>query len=137
MWASEGGHADTVRVLVELGASVEAVDKVNKHTRACARIHVLYQACVSYRLWSPPNYTLTHDKPHSFSRMPQRGSTALDLALANGQEEAAAVLRTHGAQVSLFFAAEKGMADEIAARIAAGQDVNARDQVILSVCMGR
>jgi hypothetical protein len=61
----------------------------------------------------------------------------LDLALANGQEEAAAVLRTHGAQVSLFFAAEKGMADEIAARIAAGQDVNARDQVILSVCMGR
>jgi hypothetical protein len=49
----------------------------------------------------------------------------LDLALANDKEEAAAVLRAHGAQVSLFFAAEKGMADEIAARIAAGQDVNA------------
>ena len=29
LWASKGGHADTVRVLVELGASVEAVDKVN------------------------------------------------------------------------------------------------------------
>ena len=27
--ASKVGHADTVRVLVELGASVEAVDKVN------------------------------------------------------------------------------------------------------------
>jgi hypothetical protein len=61
--------------------------------------------------------------------MAQRGSTALDLALANDKEEAAAVLRAHGAQVSLFFAAEKGMADEIAAHIAAGQDVNACNQV--------
>ena len=38
------------------------------------------------------------------------------------------MLRAHGAQVSLFFAAEKGMTDEIAARIAAGQDVNACNQ---------
>jgi hypothetical protein len=71
--------------------------------------------------------------------MAQRGRTALDLALANDKEEAAAVLRAHGAQVSLFFAAEKGMTDEIAARIAAGQDVNARDQVIflcLCACVG-
>ena len=29
LWASACGHADTVRVLVEHGASVEAVDKVN------------------------------------------------------------------------------------------------------------
>jgi hypothetical protein len=35
-WASEGGHADTVRVLVELGASVEAVDKVNIHAHVLA-----------------------------------------------------------------------------------------------------
>ncbi len=49
----------------------------------------------------------------------------MELALENDQEEAAAVLREHGAQVSLFFAAEKGITDEIAARIAAGQDVNA------------
>jgi hypothetical protein len=56
----------------------------------------------------------------------------------NDHEEAATVLRAHGAQVSLFFAAEKGMTDEIAACIAAGQDVNARDQVIfLCVRMGR
>ncbi len=43
LWASEGGHADTVRVLVELGASVEAVDKVNIHAPAlantCGRKH--------------------------------------------------------------------------------------------------
>ncbi len=39
MLASERGHADTVRVLVELGASVEAVDlvdNVNIHAHALA-----------------------------------------------------------------------------------------------------
>ena len=63
----------------------------------------------------------------------------MELALENDEEEAAAVLRAHGAQVSLLFAAEKGMTDEIEAHIAAGQDVNARDQVIflcLCACVG-
>jgi hypothetical protein len=32
--ASEGGHAETVRVLVELGASVEAANKVNIRAHA-------------------------------------------------------------------------------------------------------
>ena len=36
LWASSRGHAATVRVLVELGASVEAVDKVNIHAHALA-----------------------------------------------------------------------------------------------------
>jgi hypothetical protein len=36
LWASEGGHAETVRVLAELGASLEAVDKVNIHAHALA-----------------------------------------------------------------------------------------------------
>jgi hypothetical protein len=36
LWASEGGHLETVRVLVELGASVEAVDKVKIHAHALA-----------------------------------------------------------------------------------------------------
>ena len=36
LWASFNGHAKTVRVLVELGASVEAVDKVNIHAHALA-----------------------------------------------------------------------------------------------------
>ena len=62
--------------------------------------------------------------------------TPLDLAVDNKKEEAAAVLRAHGALHSLHFAAEKGMTDEVAAGIAAGQDVNARDQVIfLCVCV--
>jgi hypothetical protein len=54
----------------------------------------------------------------------------LDRAVEWRKEEAAAVLRAHGALHSLHFAAKKGMTDEVAARIAAGQDVNARDQVI-------
>jgi hypothetical protein len=45
------------------------------------------------------------------------------------------VLRAHGALHSLHFAAEKGLTDEVAAGIAAGLDINARDQVIfLCVC---
>jgi hypothetical protein len=36
MRASEFGHAETVRVLVELGVSLEAVDKVNIHAHALA-----------------------------------------------------------------------------------------------------
>ena len=60
----------------------------------------------------------------------------MDLAVANKKEEAAAVLRAHGARHSLHFAAQEGMTDEVAAGIAAGQDVNARDPVILlCVCV--
>ena len=36
LWASCRGHAETVRVLVELGASLEAVDKVHIHAHALA-----------------------------------------------------------------------------------------------------
>ncbi len=54
----------------------------------------------------------------------------MDLAVKYEKEEAAAVLRAHGALHSLHFAAQGGMTDEVAARIAAGQDVNARDLVI-------
>jgi hypothetical protein len=43
--ASEGGYAETVRVLVELGASLEAVDKVHIHAHALANTCV-YQALV-------------------------------------------------------------------------------------------
>ena len=48
MCASRYGHADTVRVLVELGVSVEAVDKVNIHAQALA-----YTCCI--KALSKPN----------------------------------------------------------------------------------
>jgi hypothetical protein len=63
-------------------------------------------------------------------KLPQRLRTPLDLAVGNKKEEAAAVLRAHGARHSLHFAAEEGMTDEVAARIAAGQDLNACGPVI-------
>jgi hypothetical protein len=63
--------------------------------------------------------------------------TPLDIAVGNKKEEAAAVLRAHGALHSLLFAAQEGMSNEVAAGIAAGQDVDARDEVIfLCVCIG-
>ena len=57
----------------------------------------------------------------------EHGWTPLDWAVHKCSEEAAAVLRTHGARHSLLFAADKGMTDEVAACIAAGQDINACD----------
>ncbi len=42
-WASFRGHAETVRVLVELGASLEAVDKVHIHAHALA-----YTCCIKH-----------------------------------------------------------------------------------------
>jgi hypothetical protein len=41
--ASEYGHAETVRVLVELGASLEAVEWVNIHAHALA-----YTCCIKH-----------------------------------------------------------------------------------------
>jgi hypothetical protein len=41
--ASERGHLETVRVLVELGASVEAVDEVHIHAQALA-----YTCCIQH-----------------------------------------------------------------------------------------
>ncbi len=43
MWASQGGHAETVRVLVELGASLEAVEKVHIHAHTLA-----YTCCIKH-----------------------------------------------------------------------------------------
>ena len=43
LWASERGHAETVRVLVELGASLVAVDKVHTHAHALA-----YTCCIKH-----------------------------------------------------------------------------------------
>jgi hypothetical protein len=46
LWASSRGHAATVRVLVELGASVEAVDKVNIHAHALAYTCIHMHICI-------------------------------------------------------------------------------------------
>jgi ankyrin repeat protein len=71
MYASQVGHEESVRTLIEKGASLDEVDK-------------------------------------------EHGWTPLDWAVDTCSEEAAAVLRTHGAQHSLLFAAYKGANDSSA-----------------------
>jgi hypothetical protein len=48
--ASEDGHAETVRVLVELGASLEAVDKVHIHAHALANTCCIKAVCGIMRM---------------------------------------------------------------------------------------
>jgi hypothetical protein len=50
MLASERGNAETVRVLVELGASLEAVDKVNIHAHALANTCCIKHVCGIMRM---------------------------------------------------------------------------------------
>ncbi len=84
----------------------------------------------------PPIHVYTYTHTHTHTHIYQDKRTPLDLAVKNKKEEAAAVLRAHGALHSLHFAAQKGMTDEVATGIAASQDVNARDEVIfLCVCV--
>ncbi len=50
LWASEGGDAATVRVLVELGASLEAVSKVHIHAHALAHTCCIKAVCGIMRM---------------------------------------------------------------------------------------
>ena len=56
----------------------------------------------------------------------QDGKTPLDYAET---EEVEAALREHGGKHSLFYAAAKGMHEEVAELIKGGADVNLQDRV--------
>ena len=58
----------------------------------------------------------------------QNGYTALDCA---GNEQVKTALRKHGSKHSLFYAAEKGMLEELAALVATGADLSATNGVRL------
>ena len=49
MLAAYNGHADTVRLLLEAGASIEAKDSVSKRSSICLA-HVCVCVCVCYIL---------------------------------------------------------------------------------------
>ena len=71
LWASACGHADTVRVLVELGASLEAVDKVHIHAHALANTCCIKAVCGIMRMtmifFSPlPKVTILFFAPKYF-----------------------------------------------------------------------
>jgi hypothetical protein len=56
----------------------------------------------------------------------QDGRTPLDIAKT---EEVQAALREHGGKHSLFYAAQKGMHEEVPEIIKGGADVNFQDRV--------
>jgi hypothetical protein len=56
----------------------------------------------------------------------QDGRTPLDIAKT---EEVQAALREHGGKHSLFYAAQKGMHEEVPEIIKGGADVNLQDRV--------
>jgi ankyrin repeat protein len=138
MLASRGGNNEVVRLLIEKEANIEASRCDGKTAMQLAEegdhsevVALLKEYVAQLSLWYAAAKGMTDELAAGIAAgldinaCNSLGRTPLELALDNDQEEAAAVLRAHGAQLSLFFAAEKGMTDEIAAQIAAGQDVNA------------
>ncbi len=70
-WTSSHGRAETVRVLVELGASLEAVDKVHIHAHALANTCCIKAVCGIMRMtmifFSPlPKVTILFFAPKYF-----------------------------------------------------------------------
>jgi ankyrin repeat protein len=136
--ASQNGRVEAVRVLIEKGANIEASRSDGKTAMQLAEegyhskvVAVLKEHGAQLSLWYAAAKGMTDELAAGIAARldinacNSRGRTPLESAVDNDQEEAAAVLRAHGAELSLFFAAEKGMTDEIAAHIAAGQDVKA------------
>ena len=74
-------------------------------------------------------------KPAHTLPLLQRGKTPMDVCAESSSDadKKAAVLellRKHGARHSLHYAVRRGVLDDVAAHIAEGADVHARDQVI-------
>ena len=42
MWAARNGHADTVKLLIDAGAAIEAKDNVSKRISICTCVCVCY-----------------------------------------------------------------------------------------------
>ena len=46
MWAASNGHADTVKVLLDAGAAIEAKSTVSKRISICTCVCVLYSCII-------------------------------------------------------------------------------------------
>jgi ankyrin repeat protein len=135
---SQNGRVEAVRVLIEKEANIEASRSDGKSAMQLAEegyhskvVALLKENDAQLSLWYATANGMKDELAVGIAAgldinaSNSRGRTPLESAVDNDQEEAAAVLRAHGAELSLFFAAEKGMTDEIVAHIAAGQDVKA------------
>ena len=45
IWAAENGHSDTVKVLLEAGADIEAKGRVSKRISICTCVYVYVCVC--------------------------------------------------------------------------------------------
>ena len=142
---------DRKGLILQEPCSIRPVSLSHTHTNTHTHIsvctpphmHGLTQTPVHTHAWINSH---TNPLAHHVTRVHlQYGHTALDMAVARKQEECAAVLREQGGPHSLLRASESGMCEVVAARIAAGDDVNARNQVgctwlpraCVCVCMRR
>ena len=48
MWAASNGHADTVKVLLDAGAAIEAKNNVSKRISICTCVYVYVCVCVIF-----------------------------------------------------------------------------------------
>ena len=119
MWASYNGEANTARVLVEYGASLETVDREDGMTALlwasyeghADTVGVLVEHCAS------------------LEAVDEEGNTALQLASDNYKRKVAKVLCKHGARGALCYAAKNNLLrDMVAELISKGHDLKECDK---------
>ena len=113
MYASSNGHADTARMLLEKGALLEAVSKNGQTALQLAENYgkdEVAKVLCNHGARGALHYAIKKDLRDMFAELIAKGHdleecnencrTPLDLAFIYGKEEAAAVLRSHGAQLT-------------------------------------
>jgi ankyrin repeat protein len=152
MWASYNGQADTARVLVKHGASLEAVDREDGMTALLwasyeghadtVRVLVEHRASleavdredgVTALLWasyegSVDAVVVLLEHGASLEAVDEKGKTALQLALDNDKRKVTKVLCKHGARGALCYAAKNNLRGMVAELISKGHDLEECDK---------
>ena len=124
--AAAGGHAGVALVLVEAKADIHAKDKFS--------LSALHLAAAAGGPAADAIMRVLVEAKADIHAEDQKMWNSLDMAAdkdKKGSHEACiAVLREHGAKHSLKYAASGGLAEEVAACIADGQNLDACGEVI-------
>jgi ankyrin repeat protein len=150
MWASYNGEADTARVLVEYGASLEAVDREGmtalmwasrEGQEDTARVLVEHGAFVdaveldgiTAVLWASyeghaDTARVLVEHGAFLDAVDGEGNTALKFASDYGYRKVAKVLRKHGARGALCYAAKNDLRDMLAELISKGHGLEECDK---------
>jgi hypothetical protein len=109
---------------------------IRQHTLAYVRIRQNTSAYASICLHASAYVSIRREREtHTDSGMHvglQSGYSALQLAGAKGNSEAAKVLCQHGARGALWYAAKNDLRDMVAELISKGHDLEECDQVLFS-----